>query len=87
MGKHERTAEKIKRKPTAKDIKWAELKRYLKSLGFEELQGSGSRVKFVYLKNDGERRLVILHRNHPSPDVGPKTIDSVRSVLQELQLL
>lgn len=88
MGKQDRFAEKLKRKPTPKDIKWRELKRYLEYLGFKELQGDGSRVKF-YLPEapDGERMLINLHNPHPSPDVKPRALDAVVKSLKERGLL
>ncbi|WP_342632180.1 type II toxin-antitoxin system HicA family toxin [Marinobacter alkaliphilus] len=86
--KQDKFAAKLKRKPTPKDIKWRELQNYLESLGFEELQGSGSRVKyFLPEAPDGDRMIISLHNPHPSPDVKPGAIDAVVKSLKERGLL
>lgn len=46
-----------------KDFTWTELSRVLKKLGFQEIQGSGSRVKFF---NQEKNCLIQLHRPHPA---------------------
>jgi hypothetical protein len=89
MGKHDRFADKLKRKPAPKDVKWRELKGFLSSLGFEELQGDGSRVKFL-LRDvpDGAGKLILFfHNPHPSSDVKPRYIEKAVITLKERGLL
>lgn len=45
-----------------KDFTWSELKTLLKKLGYQEIQGKGSRVKFFHAK---PRNLISLHKPHP----------------------
>jgi hypothetical protein len=74
---------RLLRKPTPKDITWTELRSYLLSLGFEEVQGSGSRVRFYLQANSGERGLMIrLHRPHPEKVCGPLMIRDVAQTLK-----
>ncbi len=49
-------------KSLPKDFTWDELIRLLKSLGFQEIQGDGSRVKFF---NQDKDCLIQLHKPHP----------------------
>jgi hypothetical protein len=74
---------RLLRKPTPKDITWTELRSYLLSLGFEEVQGSGSRVRFSLQADSGERGLMIrLHRPHPEKVCGPLMIRDVAQTLK-----
>ena len=83
MVNKEKFARRLLRKPTPKDITWAELRAYLLSLGFEETQGSGSRVRFYLAADSGERGLMVrLHRPHPEKVCGPLM---VRDVVQTLK--
>lgn len=87
MGKQEKIAQKLRRKPTPSDVKWRELKNYLEHVGFTEKQGSGSRVKFYYRLDNGGIRMLSLHKNHPSPDVSEGAIEDTVKLLRELDLL
>jgi predicted RNA binding protein YcfA (HicA-like mRNA interferase family) len=60
MGKKDKLLTKLLSRP--KGFKWSELKTLLKSYGYIEKQGSGSRVKF-FLKDP--RNLIIIHKPHP----------------------
>lgn len=60
MTKAEKSLQKLKSIPS--DFTWSELKSVLERLGFEEIQGSGSRVKFIS-KHDG--KIINLHKPHP----------------------
>lgn len=80
MSKPAKTLERLSRTPAPADIRWSELKAALESLGFEMLNGSGSRVKFFH---NAKNQLISLHKPHPSPEVGKKTIDDVRECLKQ----
>jgi predicted RNA binding protein YcfA (HicA-like mRNA interferase family) len=80
MSKPDKTLERLARRPAPADIRWSELKAALESLGFKMLSGSGSRVKFFHA---AKNQLIVLHKPHPSPNVGKKTIDEIRSLLEQ----
>ncbi len=60
MGKREKLIARLKTIPA--DFKWQELALLLKALGYQEIQGSGSRVKF---ENGNADQMINLHRPHP----------------------
>lgn len=66
MARHDTTLAKVLSKPPIANVKWHELSSLLKHLGFEEISGKGSRVKFYDRNKDV---LIVCHRPHPSPDV------------------
>ena len=60
MGKREKLIARLKTIPA--DFKWQELTLLLKALGYQEIQGKGSRVKF---ENGNADQMINLHRPHP----------------------
>ena len=60
MSQLEKSILKLKSQP--KDWTWRETQTLLRRLGYKELQGSGSRVKFYCESND---HVIILHKPHP----------------------
>lgn len=84
MSKHDKTREKLLRRPPAADLRWDDLKAYLKYLGYKELKGSGSRRKFVHRVT---KHLILCHEPHPSPEVDKGCINDVTSRLKEIGLL
>ncbi|WP_144775955.1 type II toxin-antitoxin system HicA family toxin [Marinobacter maritimus] len=88
MVNKEKFAAKLLRKPTPRDIAWAELRGFLLSLGFEEQQGSGSRVRFYLQPEPDARGLMIrLHKPHPKKVCGPLMVRDVVRVLKAWGLL
>ncbi len=74
MSKHKKALEKLCVTPTPAGFKWSELQGVLTFLGYEMIQGSGSRRKFFHR----EKQIVIIcHQPHPSPDVDKGCIDDV----------
>jgi predicted RNA binding protein YcfA (HicA-like mRNA interferase family) len=80
MSKNDKTITKIRRKPTASDIKWSDLKTALESLGYEAMNNDGSRRKFIHKET---KAIISCHKPHPSPNVGKCTIDDIRTHLIE----
>ncbi|MBL0419014.1 type II toxin-antitoxin system HicA family toxin [Ramlibacter sp. AW1] len=80
MSKPEKILERISRRPAVADIRWAELKTALEWLGFRPISGSGSRMKFFHADKNV---LISLHKPHPAPEIGKKTIDDIRDSLQQ----
>ena len=60
MGKREKLIAKLMAVPA--DFAWQELSALLKMLGYQEVQGSGSRVKFY---NGNADQMINLHKPHP----------------------
>ena len=60
MGKREKLIARLKTVPA--DFTWQDLNAMLKALGYKEVQGSGSRVKFDNGKAD---QMINLHKPHP----------------------
>lgn len=60
MGKREKLIAKLKNVPA--DFTWQDLKALLKAIGYQEIQGSGSRVKF---DNGNADQMINLHKPHP----------------------
>lgn len=61
---------------------WSDLVTLLKALGFEPLEGSGSRVRFV--KGDLQIRL---HKPHPQKELKAYAVRQVKEVLESEGLL
>ena len=60
LGKREKLIAKLKTVPA--DFTWQELTVLLNALGYQEVQGSGSRVKF---DNGNADQMINLHKPHP----------------------
>jgi len=61
MSKIQKLIEDFTRKPPPKDFAWEEVVKILRYFGYDQLEGSGSRKKFV----DGSNRKILLHKRHP----------------------
>lgn len=79
MSKLEKQLERICKIPT--NYKWDELVSVLQKLGFEERQGSGSRVKFVHANT---KEIITLHKPHPSSTLKKYAIRDVVKTLKEM---
>lgn len=84
MARAEKIIEKIKTKPTLSSIKWDELVWLLRRLGYEVLNGNGSRRKFHNAEKD---HLINLHEPHPGNELKTYAIDQVREKLEEIGLI
>jgi len=82
MAQMDKLIARIKSHP--KDFTWDELKRLLKWLGFQEIQGSGSRVKFFHAKKNC---LIQLHRPHPANILKQYALKEVLNQLVHEQLI
>ena len=77
MGKREKLVKRLKRIPA--DLTWDELRAVLKALGYRELQGRGSRVKF---DNGNPEQMISLHKPNPGNIVKRYAI---RQVIEKLE--
>jgi predicted RNA binding protein YcfA (HicA-like mRNA interferase family) len=82
MAKIDKLIARLKSHP--KDFTWDELTRILKRLGFKELQGSGSRVKFF---NREKNCLIQLHKPHPANILKHYALKEVNAILAHEKLI
>jgi predicted RNA binding protein YcfA (HicA-like mRNA interferase family) len=66
------------------DFTWAELVTLLKALGYQETQGSGSRVKF---DNGRPEQLINLHKPHPGSIVKRYALRQLIDKLKQAELI
>ncbi|MEP6879642.1 MAG: type II toxin-antitoxin system HicA family toxin [Nitrosospira sp.] len=78
MSKRDKSLERLLTRP--KDFTWEELIAVLRPFGYEELNGAGSRRKF--LNKDTDRKIA-LHKPHPRNIVKLYVIDTVITALVE----
>ena len=79
MAKHNKLFERFIKIPPSKDLSFNELETLLTYLGFEKIDGSGSRVKFVHK----DKNLVIsLHKPHPSNILKEYIVRQIQEVLR-----
>lgn len=77
MGRQEKLLAKLLNERST--ITWFELTSLLRSLGYQQLEGSGSRVKF---DNGNPFAMINLHRPHPNNEI--KTY-AKRQVIEKLK--
>lgn len=82
MSKKEKLVKRLKSKPT--DFTWSELAGLLIQLGFKEIQGSGSRVKFYHERLDF---LIKVHKPHPAKIIKHYVIREVTEILNRKRLI
>jgi hypothetical protein len=82
MAQMDKLIARLKSRP--KDFTWSELKRLLNGLGFREIQGSGSRVKFFHKEKNC---IIQLHRPHPVPVLKMYVIKEVLELLLHEKLI
>ena len=80
MSKLSKALERLCREPTPVNVKWDDLANILTSLGYEELNGRGSRKKFFHREKN---LLIVCHKPHPSPDVDKGCIADVVKHLKD----
>lgn len=81
MAARDKLIARLKAQP--KDYEWQELRRLLRALGYEEKQGSGSRVKFA----GAGLPKINLHSPHPSPIMKHYAVKQVCEILSEAGLI
>lgn len=81
MGKYENMLERIRRKPTVKDISPEELKAFLRHYGFHLKRVHGDH--FIYEYPTGGKTFIL---NIPMKNpVKPTYIDQIRNIILELE--
>jgi hypothetical protein len=82
MSRLEKLKKKFLRAQTPKDISWEQLVRVLSSLGYEAIEGSGSRVKFVS-RLSPDLPYISLHKRHPDSTLLPYQVRIVKQLLED----
>ena len=72
----------IKLNNTKNSFTWSELTTLLRSLGFIQVEGDGSRVRFV--RNTLQIRL---HKPHPNKEIKSYVVNYVRDLLKSEQII
>ena len=85
MGKADKLLKRFLSKP--KDFTYGELKRLLKSFGYEESKmgkTSGSRVAFI---NSKKKHIIRLHKPHPKPELKHYQLNDIEEELRKRGLI
>jgi len=85
MGKSEKLLKRFLSKP--KDFTYDELRRLLKSFGYEEAKTgktSGSGVAFI---NQKTRHIIRLHKPHPKPELKHYQLNDVEEELRRMEVI
>ena len=80
MSKKEKLLKKFTETPPKNDLTYDELETLLESLGYQKVEGSGSRVKFF---NNSLRDLILLHKPHPGNILNKATLRDIREKLKK----
>lgn len=79
MTKHDKTLVRIQAKPTPADVRWADLKSMLESMGFKYIKNKGARRKFFHGQT---QTLISCHEPHPDPCVDKGCLNDVVEILK-----
>ena len=85
MSRTEKLLQRFLSKP--KDFTFEELRKLLKSLGYEEAKTgrtSGSGVAFI---NHRTKNIIRLHRPHPHPELKPYQLDNAEEALRKAEAI
>ncbi|MBI4690796.1 MAG: type II toxin-antitoxin system HicA family toxin [Nitrospirae bacterium] len=85
MGKTEKLLQRFLSKP--KDFTYAEIKKLLRSFGYEEAKigkTSGSRVAFI---NHKTKHIIRLHKPHPKPELKHYQINDIEDELKKMGVI
>ena len=80
MTKLDKLIDRFRSEP--RDFEWSEMIRLLRGLGFDQIEGSGSRVCFT----NGEIN-IRLHKPHPQKEVKAYAVRQVRELLEREGLI
>ncbi|CAC9436250.1 type II toxin-antitoxin system HicA family toxin [bacterium endosymbiont of Bathymodiolus sp. 5 South] len=81
MSKKQKLLDKFLRNPISKTLTFDELETLLISLGFEKIDGAGSRIKFFNKEKDS---LINLHKPHPSKILKIYLVRQIQDKLKEI---
>ena len=84
MSKITKIKDKRYKEPPPTDFTWDELRTLLLNVGFNEKQGTGSRVKFEHSSLDFP---ISIHKPHPQNTLKRYVIIQIKTALDELYAL
>jgi len=64
--------------------KWDEVSQLLKKLGYKQIEGTGSRVKFIHLDKNS---VISLHKPHPGNTIKTYTKKDIENELKRMGVL
>lgn len=79
MSRIDKLIDELQRQPAPKDFSWASLVRLLAHFGYKEVQGSGSRVRFL----GANKHKILLHKRHPDSTLLDYQIEQVVDALKQ----
>ncbi len=79
MTQKKKIIKKFVEKPPRKDLTYQELETILSGLGYDKIEGSGSRVKFY--RNDGSFPISI-HKPHPGNILKVYVVREIQNILR-----
>ncbi len=79
MAKIDKLYERFIKTPPLKDLTFDELQVLLEHFGFEKIEGSGSRVKFIHRQKE---LTIFLHKPHPSNILKIYIIKQIQEILK-----
>ncbi|WP_376779520.1 type II toxin-antitoxin system HicA family toxin [Stutzerimonas nitrititolerans] len=79
MSKLDKLIARFLSEPAPKDFSWEDLVKLMKSYGYRELEGKGSRKKFVNRVN----HKILLHKRHPDSTLLDYQIEDVKDALRQ----
>ncbi|HTN39972.1 MAG TPA: type II toxin-antitoxin system HicA family toxin [Asticcacaulis sp.] len=77
--KQRRTLTAIFKEPTSSTIDWSDVESLLVAVGCEVIEGSGSRVRFVF-----KGHIVSFHRPHPAKEAKRYQVKDARDFLSQI---
>ena len=77
--RHRKTLEAVFAEPTKTNIAWADIEALLINVGCKLIEGSGSRVKFVF----GDET-ISFHRPHPAKEAIRYQVRDARALLERI---
>lgn len=80
MSKKDKLLTKFMEIPPKKNLTWNDLVTLMLALGFEQIEGDGSRVKFFHKNKD---IMINLHKPHPDNTLKTYVVKQIQDKLKE----
>jgi hypothetical protein len=77
--RHRKTLAAVFAEPTKSNIPWTDIEALLKAVGCKVIEGSGSRVRFVF-----ENKSFAAHRPHPQKEAKEYVVRALRDYLNTI---
>jgi HicA toxin of bacterial toxin-antitoxin, len=77
--RHRKTLATVFAEPTKSNIPWTDIEALLLAIGCKSIEGSGSRVRFVF-----ENKSIAAHRPHPRKEAKEYVVRALRDYLNTI---